>query len=265
MTKALDLALAAEDARLGVVVPVRNGGRFLANTLSAVEAQTCRHWTGVVVVNASTDDTLDIARAHAARDPRWRVVEADEPGVSRARNLGRDVLCEGASPAAIWWLDADDVPEPDLLTTLLSSLRDNPDSSAVHGRVRFIDDGGNDAEVTPAVAARLDRFVFNGRVLRRLLPDEPTTRLAIASWPCIVTPGVVLARMSAVRRIGDWNTSLSDRRRFGVLVPPDVGGADGVLGSGGPGLSAARGVGRIGQASQGGSSSGGACAGGRCS
>ncbi|MEM7809836.1 MAG: glycosyltransferase, partial [Planctomycetota bacterium] len=194
---------------VGVVVPVRNGVRYLDETLTAVEAQTHAHWRGVIVVNASTDRTLDIAREHAQADGRWQVVEAAEPGVSRARNLGRNVLCDGGIPSAFWWLDADDVPDADLLEHLLAELTEQPQASAVHAVVHFHDADGKAVETTPALQTRLDRHVADCGELRRLPSDEPTTRLAIATWPCVITPGVVLARATAVLRTGDWNTDLS--------------------------------------------------------
>ena len=66
---------------LSVVVPCHNVGSTLAEQLDALLAQDWRGAFEVVLVeNRSTDDTLAVARAYAARDPRVRVVTAEERG-----------------------------------------------------------------------------------------------------------------------------------------------------------------------------------------
>ena len=194
---------------VGVVVPVRNAAPFLSQTLAGVQAQTRRDWTGVIVVNDSTDATLAVARSHAETDGRWEVVEAAEPGVARARNAGLAHLFErDPHLSAVWFLDGDDLPDADLIDRLSAALEARPDAPAAHAPVRFIDDAGRPVEIAGDLARRLDRRVRGGGKLRLLRDDEPTGRAALAAWPCVVTPGAALVRASAAREVGDWNANL---------------------------------------------------------
>jgi glycosyltransferase involved in cell wall biosynthesis len=57
-----------------VVTPVYNGADYLPECIESVLAQTYTRWSYVIVDNASTDRTREIADAYAARDPRIRVL-----------------------------------------------------------------------------------------------------------------------------------------------------------------------------------------------
>ncbi len=199
----------ASQQTVGVIVPVRNGERYLSQTLAAVEAQTHAEWVGIVMVNDSNDRTAEIAEEHAAADARWQVLHATEAGVSRARNAGRAALQRrlGDRLGYVWWLDADDLPREDLAEKLIATLQQHPNSPAAHAAVSFIDGDDADVALDDVLRARLVRRVRSGRQLRELRTDEPTTRAALATWPCVVTPGVVLARASAVAELA-WNTQL---------------------------------------------------------
>ena len=188
---------------VGIVVPARNAGRFLARTLESVAAQTVADWRCVVVVNASADDTADVAARFACEDGRFRVVESGESGVSRARNLGTAAVADLGFTAL---LDADDSYEPDALAVLLDALGDGPDRPGTHGVASFVDEAGDPHPDPPTDRNR--RFVAEGGRLRELDPGEPTDRRALATWPCVVTPGTTLLRTSAVAAAGGFDPSL---------------------------------------------------------
>lgn len=73
-----------------MVIPVRNGGPFVSHQIEALLAQESNATFEVVVAdNGSTDETAQIARSLAERDPRVRVVDASRGiGVNVARNVG---------------------------------------------------------------------------------------------------------------------------------------------------------------------------------
>ncbi len=60
---------------MSLVTPVYNGGDYLRECIDSVRAQTYDNWRYVIVNNCSTDDTLQIARDYAARDPRITVFD----------------------------------------------------------------------------------------------------------------------------------------------------------------------------------------------
>jgi len=60
--------------RVTVVTPVYNGEKHLADCIDSVLAQEYPNFEYLVINNCSTDRTLEIAQAYAARDARIRVV-----------------------------------------------------------------------------------------------------------------------------------------------------------------------------------------------
>jgi glycosyltransferase involved in cell wall biosynthesis len=104
---------------VSVIVCVRNMAQDLPRQLDAVLAQeTAFHFEVVVVDNASTDGSGEIALAYSSRDQRVRVIEARVIGLNAARNCG----IEGAMAEIIALCDADDVVESDWLPTLIGAL-----------------------------------------------------------------------------------------------------------------------------------------------
>jgi len=87
---------------VSVVIPVRNGGAFVADACRSALDQQDVAVEVVVVENGSTDDTVE--QVLALRDDRVRLFRQERPGVSAARNRG---IAE-ASGRWVAFLDADD-------------------------------------------------------------------------------------------------------------------------------------------------------------
>ena len=96
------------DFRATVVIPAYNSGRFLAETLDSVLAQTVPAHEIIVVNDGSTDDTAAVAERYAERTA-GRVIHhrQENRGVSAARNAG----IGRATGDWIAFLDADDLWE----------------------------------------------------------------------------------------------------------------------------------------------------------
>jgi CDP-glycerol glycerophosphotransferase len=92
---------------LTVVVIGYNDRANLPDAISSVLGQTLRHLEVVVVDDASTDGSAEVAERIAERDPRVRVVRLPENsgGCSRPRNVG----LEQARAPYVMFLDSDDV------------------------------------------------------------------------------------------------------------------------------------------------------------
>lgn len=109
-------------------------GRFLAQAIESVVAQTCADWELLLVDDGSTDGSTAIAREFAARIPdRIRYFEHEghaNRGMSAARNLG----LAHARGRYIGFLDGDDVWEPEKLREQVAVLEANPRAGMVYGR-----------------------------------------------------------------------------------------------------------------------------------
>lgn len=116
-------------ARVAVIVPSHNYGRFLPDALASLQAQTYPYWECVVVDDGSTDGTAAVLADLVSRDKRIRSIRQERAGVSAARNAGLAVV----SAEYVQFLDADDSLEPDKLRAHVDYLDGHPDVGVVHG------------------------------------------------------------------------------------------------------------------------------------
>ena len=104
---------------LSVVIPARNEERYIGRALASVANQTVSlgRLEAVVVANACTDLTADVARAFAAAHPdlAFRIIEVEEPGVAAAKNLGG----RAARGGTLLFLDSDSSMPPTLAARIL--------------------------------------------------------------------------------------------------------------------------------------------------
>ena len=103
--------MTVEDTLVSVIIPVRNGERFVRPTLVSALAQTYHPIEVVVVDDGSTDRTATIVEAVAARDNRVRLFRTERSGVAQARNFA----LSRARGRLIAPLDADDLWHPEKL------------------------------------------------------------------------------------------------------------------------------------------------------
>ena len=121
---------------VSVIVPTFNFGRFVGETIAAVQAQTWTNWECVIVDDGSTDDTPDLCRAAAASDARIKCVRQDNRGHAAAKNAG----VARSVGQYVQFLDADDLLERDKLRGHVAVLEAEPDLDIVYGPVRYFAD-----------------------------------------------------------------------------------------------------------------------------
>ncbi len=131
---------------LVLAVPVFNGERFLAETLTSLAAQGAlvRWW---LQDGASKDRTLEIARSFA-RDGDT-IVSAPDGGQTEA--LNRAFATMGGE--IVGFLNADDTLRPGTAETVLRFFDDHPEIDLVCGQIDWID---TDGHVTGHHAGRID-------------------------------------------------------------------------------------------------------------
>lgn len=142
---------------VSVVVPTRNRGALIAETLEALIAIEDPD-IEILVVDQSTDDTTRrCVAAVVAGDTRVRVVSTPTVGSSAARNVG----AREARGEIVAYTDDDCIVTEHWLATMVEEFRDQ-DTSAVFGRL-VPNEGGvrNGREV--GFKASLMRQVFTGK------------------------------------------------------------------------------------------------------
>ena len=189
---------------MGVVVPAHNAGRFLAETLESVRAQTLTDWRCVVVDDGSTDDTLAIAEGFAARDPRFRAIRQVNGGPGAARNHGTLEL--GPDVGHMSFMDADDVWAPHALETLKSAIDETPGAIGAHGLADWIDERGSPISPGTFTSIGRGRLGCSGGKHYPWPPDQPTNFEVLVTHNVLFPPGLLLAEASAFRAAGLFTT-----------------------------------------------------------
>jgi glycosyltransferase involved in cell wall biosynthesis len=164
---------------VSVVLPVRDGERFLAEALESILRQTYADLEVVVVDDGSTDGTADVLAGF--RDERLRVVRQEPAGLVAALQRG---VAEARAPL-IARMDADDVSEPERLERQVELLGRRPRVGMVATWVAVIDEEGRELrrEVQPSAHEDL---------ARRLLLRNPFQH------------GSVLLRRDALEAVGGY-------------------------------------------------------------
>jgi glycosyltransferase involved in cell wall biosynthesis len=165
--------------RVSVLLPVRNGARFLGEALESVLSQTLADFELLVVDDGSTDETPEILAS--VEDERLRVLRHERAGLVAALNRG---LAE-ARAGYLARMDADDVSLPRRLER----------------QAAFLDERPRVAVVVPGVEA----VDAEGRALRRVtLPNDDAAlrRRLLLRNP--FTHGSVVIRTEAVRQVGGY-------------------------------------------------------------
>lgn len=124
--------------RISVVIPVRNGEKYLSQAIESVLVQTHRDLELLIVDDGSTDSTAAIIRRCASRDSRVRCLSQENRGVAASANRG----LEEARGEWVARLDCDDVFLPGKLERQSAFIRKNPDARIVGTLGCFINNAG---------------------------------------------------------------------------------------------------------------------------
>jgi glycosyltransferase involved in cell wall biosynthesis len=119
-----------------IIIPVYNGGAFLAPTIESCLNQDQKNIEIIIVDDGSTDRTPKIIEHYQAKDSR--IVSCRLPenrGRSEARNYG---IYEAKSPILLM-MDADDIATPNRVSDTLKFFKKNPGTSICYGQFSVID------------------------------------------------------------------------------------------------------------------------------
>lgn len=109
---------AEPEPQLSVVVPVHQVEKFLDACLTSLRAQDVQRIEILVVDDGSTDGSAAIARRHAKRDRRVRIITQANAGLSAARNAG----IEQARGRYLTMVDSDDTVTEHAFRAAIDSL-----------------------------------------------------------------------------------------------------------------------------------------------
>lgn len=120
---------------ISVVMPVRNGERFIVDALRSIQEQSVQVSQILVINDGSQDETCQLVRDVVAKDKRVRLLDGPCKGPGPARNVG----LRQATGNVIAFLDCDDLWPAGKLETQLGRLRNEPEVRMVSGFVKYFD------------------------------------------------------------------------------------------------------------------------------
>lgn len=178
---------------IDIAIPNYNYGRYLRSCVESVTSQGVESLRILIIDNASSDDSADIARSLAASDSRIELRLRD-------KNLGP----HASFNEAIDWaqsryfviLCADDILLPGSLSQFVSALDRHPEANLAFGPTLFRDDRSISL---PSKRPRADCRVMAGR---ELLDVFCRTGRNPVDGPMAVV------RTEAQKRVGCYNTAL---------------------------------------------------------
>jgi glycosyltransferase involved in cell wall biosynthesis len=147
---------------VSVLLPVRDGRRYLKEALDSVLGQTLAELEVIVVDDGSTDGTDAVLGAYD--DERLRVLRQEPSGLVAALRLA----AEAAQAPLLARMDADDVSLPERLERQRRFLEDHPRVGVLGCGVELVDEDGS--APSTILLPRDD-----GALRRRLLLRNPFT------------------------------------------------------------------------------------------
>lgn len=129
-----------EHPLVSVVMPMYNSEKYVGKAIESVIGQTYPHWELLVVDDGSTDNSCDVVRAYAVRDPRIKLLINDTPvGMPYApRNYG----IMRAQGDFIAFLDSDDIWLREKLRQQLVVFHRDERTAVVYSDYEKIDENG---------------------------------------------------------------------------------------------------------------------------
>jgi len=116
---------------VSVVIPTYNAEKYLQRCLDSIATQDTEDYEVLIVNDGSTDGTEKIAEDFTAKNPRFRIINQENSGVSVARKNG----VSQASGKYIWFIDSDDFILPGSLAKVVALIKDFPETDTFYAPV----------------------------------------------------------------------------------------------------------------------------------
>jgi glycosyltransferase involved in cell wall biosynthesis len=181
-----------------VAVPCYQYGRFLRDSVGSALRQGVANLRVLIIDNASTDDSLEVARQLASEDPR---VEVCAHRTNLGAHASYNEAIDWASADYFMVLDADDVLAPGCLARAIAVMEQHPNLVFAYGR-----------EHAASFAAG-EALPFDPRdeeASWTILASEAMLKELCHAADCIVWTTTVVRRTSVQKKIGYYRKEISD-------------------------------------------------------
>lgn len=134
------------EPNISIVIPAYNVEKYIIRCLESVAAQTCQNLEIIIVNDGSTDSTKQLCAGFAKNEPRAKLINQKNQGLSMARNHG----IEQATGVYLVLIDGDDEIAPDFVEKLATAATKSNSDIAVCG-YRIISEQ-NQESISPSIA-----------------------------------------------------------------------------------------------------------------
>lgn len=198
-------------AKISVIVPVYNVGRYLKTSIDSVVAQDIGFTENIELIlvdDGSTDDSGKICQHYASEHPlNIRYIQQKNAGVSRARNAGLAV----AQGEYVHFFDGDDVISKDFYRKSIEFLEAHSDVDFVASKLMFFD-------------AVIDSHPLNDKFVRMRVidvstePDNPLMHVVSCVFRRAALESHSFDEQLAIAEDAKFISDiLVDKKRYGVL------------------------------------------------
>jgi glycosyltransferase involved in cell wall biosynthesis len=190
-----------------VIIPNYNHAQYVSDAIDSVLAQTYRNYEIIVVDDGSTDNSREVVTKFGER---VQYIYQNNAGLSAARNTG----IKASRGSLIGVLDADDMYEPDFLSTLVVALQENPAADGIYCGYQFVDHQNN---LLPQIEAR---FISHDKLYDALLDGN------------FFVPESIFLRRYVYEHVGlfdetlraceDWDVWLRVTKKYKIIYSPNI-------------------------------------------
>lgn len=150
-----------QEPLVSVIVANHNYANFLPDAIESVRAQSYRNWEFVICDDGSTDNSTEVIRSYALKDPRIRLSEIPNSGQS----VGLNTAFAAARGEVIMLLDSDDRMAPERISAAVEAFRDQRAGIFVHP-LKQIGPTGKPSDIPPT-PGRMEEGWLRHKVVSR--------------------------------------------------------------------------------------------------
>ncbi len=191
---------------VSVIMPVRNGERFVAEAVESILEQTYTDFIFIIIDDASTDASAKILQSYAKKDKRIYLHRNQRPqGIVKTRNKGFNLLPKDTTYIALF--DADDISAPNRLERQVAFLDKNPTIGAVGSDILIIN------EKSELIASRTYHH-HPKQIAKHLLIRSPFAQPAVCLRKEVLTTVGVYTSENGHDRARDYDLWLRIARKY---------------------------------------------------
>lgn len=150
-------------SKISVIVPVYNAEKSIVRCLDSIKSQTYSDFEAILVNDGSKDSSKSICEEYCRKDNRFRLINQENAGPSKARNRGIDE----AKSEYLAFVDSDDYIEPDMLEKLFEGAKSFGADLVVCGYYKENERGN-----MRAYSSKYEPGVYTGEELEKIAVDS---------------------------------------------------------------------------------------------